>query len=268
MPEPKAKPPKPSPEFTSWKLTIQQAAIADPRIESSHLRLFLYILHRTWEKDRYAIVHDELIMAAVRGFAVQSTIYRARVKLSELGWWSYKSGSGTAATVYHPLNANVRAIMVKVKADEARINKAQEVRKRARKEGGETLHSQHKSARAEARKTGRVSMQIATHSSALNAGITPCLTPSDKEATATSQDVALGSRLPEVLTSPLCVDCGCPAVVEQRQGPGARFYSLCQEHRSHGPEIEERPIPSNGNSPTPEQGGIEPDDGYRSASRG
>lgn len=257
MSERKGKLTKPPPGFTARRSEIAKAAIADPRIEPTHLRLFLFVLHRTDHRDNGAIVQDELIMSVVRGFAVQSTIYRARKALAELGWWTYQPGSGLAATVYEPRYDNVAAIKSKVKADEDRVAVDRERRKKARARGKETLQSQHKAIRESRRKTGKGSMQIATQACCADAGITPSPSPSGRVSTERVQDMALSvqapkpvrasvpepAHIPDTEEIPTCCHCRLlrrivPAVFRKRAT--GDFY--CSKHGGWGEGVFE-PIP-------------------------
>lgn len=200
--------------WTSWKLDVQRAILADKRIVAPSNRLLLiYLLHQMNQENGLAVVYDTKIMDEVVGFAVDTTIWRARVRLRDLGWLNYIPGRGLEASRYWVLDKNVKGVTSLLDRLAIDRSTAQDRRKEARKAGRETLHSQHKEMKAERRNRKSGSPHLATHSDVVDAGLSPSLSPSAPEgATGTSQDVALPvaavTPAAEVMS---CPDCGTVA---------------------------------------------------------
>lgn len=192
--------PKPPSSFTSWKLEIQKAAVSDPRIVPTQLRMLLYVLHQSFPSHHptvaQATVADEAIMEDVPGFGTQSTLFRTRKHLEELGYWTYVSGRGMRATVYHLSDAPVAGILENLKAKKAARSEETKRRQIAHQSGNLTLQSMHNSKRAMARlakglalqsahkpdrrsgpKKGDPTLQIGHLDCASIAGITPLSSP-------------------------------------------------------------------------------------------
>lgn len=237
--------PKPSPAFVALRFRIQRAARADKRLSSGQYRILDYVLNETWPDPEtgmpVARVTDEMLTDDVPGHAAQSTLYRTRTHIAELGWWSVAPGKGTAATVYTFHETPVKPILVALKASDDRRKLAALERRTARKNGTETLQSQHTKKRGRPRKIQVETLQNATHQNDENAGIYLSLPYQDKALPKTVQDMAIGVPAPahdpdtgEVLT---CEDCGKPAVTRCC----VTGEAFCEKHRRmatrHEPEL-------------------------------
>ena len=229
--------------WTSWKLDVQRAILADKRIVAPSNRLLLiYLLHQMRQDKKLAIVYDTKIMDEVVGFAVDTTIWRARTRLRELGWLHYIPGRGLEASRYWVLDQNVQGVFSVLDHLAEERATAQDRRKEARKVGKETLHSQHQAMKAERRNRKSGSPHLATHSDVVDAGLSPSLTPSGsgKGATGTSQDVALPvlAETPqaEVMS---CPDCG--TVAEAGAEAGSRCAECEDEALSLESDVRELP---------------------------
>jgi hypothetical protein len=210
--------------WTSWKLDVQRAIMADKRIVAPSNRLLLiYLLHQMSQENGLAIVYDTKIMDEVVGFAVDTTIWRARTRLKELGWLLYIPGRGLEATRYWVLDKNVKGVFSLLDRLSDDRSVAQERRKAARKAGIETLHSQHKAMKAERRNPQVGSLQLATQSDAVDAGLSPSLPPSGigQKATGRRQDLEL--RLADLMPPTEVVSCrDCGTMSEAGELAGGR----------------------------------------------
>lgn len=226
----KARKPKPQPtpeqlaerqavkSWTSWKLDVQSAILACRRTGPSDARLLIYLLHQMNRKNCIAIVTDSKIADEVRGFGVDTTVYRARNRLKENGWLSFVHGGGLDATVYQVLDDNVVGIRSLLDRLAEGRSAAQERRKAARQAGTETLQLQHAAMKAERRKSKVAPLQIATQIEHENAGLSPSLTPSAlQKATGRSQDVELRPAALAEAEAAWCDDCG--TIVEAHGRP-------------------------------------------------
>lgn len=227
--------------WTSWKLDTQRAIIADKRLPATDVRLLLFLLHQMNRDTGVAIVHDSRIRDEVHGYAVDTTIYRTRKRLREIGWLQYVPGSGLNASRYWVVADNVEGVMSRVRKLAEDRREVQERRKALRKSGEESLHSQHKQERAKRRKPKGAPLHIATQVSVTDAWLSPSLSPSGSQgATGTNQDVALlivaVTPQAEVMS---CPDCG--TIAEAGAKPGSRCAEC--EAKALRLEFEVRELP-------------------------
>jgi len=220
MPATTAPTPKPSRSFTSWKLDILSAVGADPRVPSSHFRMFARVLAALNEHSRVAIIGDNVLADEVPGFKVQSTCYRARQRLKDLGYWTFEEGRGSRATRYTISDEPTAAVLEAIKQARERRNQERESRRGAMKRRTPNHAMVHGNEAVEPCKTlspNHAEMQV----------VHPQGTPSPSPLPETVQDVAKEAHdtvTGEVVT---CSECDRPAVV--RCGLVGDTY--CQEHR-------------------------------------
>ncbi|MDP4022330.1 hypothetical protein Q8W71_06825 [Methylobacterium sp. NEAU 140] len=225
--------------WTSWKLDVQRAIIADKRIPAASARLLIYLLHEANRETGIAIVYDSRIRDEVHGFAIDTTIYRTRKRLRDLGWLEYVPGSGLNASRYSVRADNVQGVMTRVRHLADGRREVQERRKSLRKAGIETLHSQHKEQRAERRKPISDPLHLATQATAADAWLSPSLSPSASGQRAAGTELGVALRAADVtpaaepvavapqVVAEECAGCGEPATQRRRAPGSSKLFPMC-----------------------------------------
>jgi hypothetical protein len=137
--------PETSSTFTSWKLDISNAANADKELKPAPLRFFQRVLsamdEETWKTDTCeARIGDDAIADEVPGCRNRHTIQDHRNALQEIGWLTFKPGSGRTATAYLISDRRVNPILDKLAELRDARSKRREVERQSYRDGGKRSH--------------------------------------------------------------------------------------------------------------------------------
>ncbi|TXN71738.1 hypothetical protein FV230_07395 [Methylobacterium sp. WL6] len=237
---------------------------ADSDVTEAHFRIAFRVAQFVHAKTGWAKVGDATLIDHLPRTDAKK-LRNFRRALESLGWIRTIEGERGRPTRYLFLDTRIPEIEKRL-ADAAEKREVEFALRNARE------HSEAKAVALQVQLTGRISPLIdrpkAGNLCPDKGAISPPLLPKRStygDSTSRVQDVAKGPTRTEPA---LCIDCGAPAVVEQRHALGGKLWPFCQEHKLDAPVIEERPIPLNGNSPSLNQERADPDDAYRASSWG